>query len=261
MLKVDSDKVLINPDKYIQSLKVNTSYIKSITDGNSKIEFIPHTISNNENIGVDVNTTYNIVLKDNTYINSVFTSYNKTNIHGTANIAGTLNLKAATNLSGTITGTTSGKKLVLNPTTGNIETSYGTIGTLSSTNGTINTLTSTTANLTTGNIGTLNLSNHIYLPNSTWHLIGDDVYIGDMDKGGQLGILGANGNTGISFVKYNSNQGTIDNLPKANTSGINYGELTYNGTQFEFSKKVKLPHETSVDGTLKVEVINLTDVS
>lgn len=232
MLKVDSDKVLINPDKYIESLKINTSYIKSITDGNSKIEFIPHIISNNQNIGADVNNTYDIILKDNTYINSVFTSYYKTNLHGKTNIAGTLALSAATSLSGTITGTTSGKTLTLNPTTGKIE----------ATEGTINTLNSITAQ-----IGTLNMLGKLNFCNNTWNTVGDDIYIGDINQGGALGLIGNNGNTSLFFIK-----NIESSVPPStfNASTTNYGKLEYNGTKFIFSKAVTLPGESNISGSL-----------
>ena len=42
--------------------------------------------------------------------------------------------------------------------------------------------------------GALNFSNN------TWNLVGDDVYIGDYNQGGSLGIKGANGQTNIGFV-------------------------------------------------------------
>lgn len=45
-------------------------------------------------------------------------------------------------------------------------------------------------------IGALNFANN------TWNKIGDDVYIGDHNIGGQLCIMGANGTTGLSFHKY-----------------------------------------------------------
>ena len=36
--------------------------------------------------------------------------------------------------------------------------------------------------------------------NNTWNLVGDDVYIGDYNQGGSLGIKGKNGQTNIGFV-------------------------------------------------------------
>lgn len=36
--------------------------------------------------------------------------------------------------------------------------------------------------------------------NSTWNLVGDDVYIGDYDQAGSLGVKGKNGQTNIGFV-------------------------------------------------------------
>lgn len=45
-------------------------------------------------------------------------------------------------------------------------------------------------------LGALNFAN------GTWNKIGDDVYMGDHNIGGQLCIMGANGTTGLSFHKY-----------------------------------------------------------
>jgi len=39
--------------------------------------------------------------------------------------------------------------------------------------------------------------------NNTWNTIGDDAYLGDINKGGHIGIKGKNGNTGLFFVTYN----------------------------------------------------------
>lgn len=45
-------------------------------------------------------------------------------------------------------------------------------------------------------LGALNFAN------GTWNKVGDDVYMGDHNIGGQLCIMGANGITGLSFHKY-----------------------------------------------------------
>lgn len=45
-------------------------------------------------------------------------------------------------------------------------------------------------------LGALNFAN------ATWNKVGDDVYMGDHNIGGQLCIMGANGTTGLSFHKY-----------------------------------------------------------
>ena len=45
-------------------------------------------------------------------------------------------------------------------------------------------------------LGALNFAN------GTWNLVGDNVYMGDHNIGGQLCIMGANGTTGLSFHKY-----------------------------------------------------------
>ena len=41
--------------------------------------------------------------------------------------------------------------------------------------------------------------------NSTWNLVGDDVYIGDYDQAGSLGVRGKNGQTNIGFVNQSNN--------------------------------------------------------
>ena len=45
-------------------------------------------------------------------------------------------------------------------------------------------------------LGALNFANN------TWNKVGDDVYMGDHNIGGQLCIMGVNGTTGLSFHKY-----------------------------------------------------------
>ena len=41
--------------------------------------------------------------------------------------------------------------------------------------------------------------------NSTWNTVGDDVYIGDYDQAGSLGVKGKNGQTNIGFVNQSNN--------------------------------------------------------
>lgn len=56
--------------------------------------------------------------------------------------------------------------------------------------------------------------------NNTLYTIGDDVYIGDVNVAGHLGVKGKNGNTGIIFTTYNQS---------TNTTG---GQITWNGSKF-----------------------------
>lgn len=46
------------------------------------------------------------------------------------------------------------------------------------------------------------MSGALNFANNTWNKVGDDVYMGDHNIGGQLCIMGANGTTGLSFHKY-----------------------------------------------------------
>lgn len=49
------------------------------------------------------------------------------------------------------------------------------------------------------------LSGALNFNNSTWNLVGDDVYIGDYDQAGSLGVKGKNGQTNIGFVNQSNN--------------------------------------------------------
>ena len=55
-----------------------------------------------------------------------------------------------------------------------------------------------------------------YFANSTWYLVGDDVYIGDHDQAGGLGIWGVNSNTKLDFCQYDNNS--------------NFKSITFDGT-------------------------------
>lgn len=46
------------------------------------------------------------------------------------------------------------------------------------------------------------MSGALNFANNTWNKVGDDVYMGDHNIGGQLCIMGANSTTGLSFHKY-----------------------------------------------------------
>ena len=55
-----------------------------------------------------------------------------------------------------------------------------------------------------------------YFANSTWYLVGDDVYIGDHDQAGGLGIWGVNSNTKLDFCQSDNNS--------------NFKSITFDGT-------------------------------
>ena len=55
-----------------------------------------------------------------------------------------------------------------------------------------------------------------YFANTTWYLVGDDVYIGDHDQAGGLGIWGVNSNTKLDFCQYDNNS--------------NFKSITFDGT-------------------------------
>lgn len=55
-----------------------------------------------------------------------------------------------------------------------------------------------------------------HFANNTWYSVGDDVYIGDRNHSGALGIRGANGNTSLDFCQYNNND--------------NFKSITFDGT-------------------------------
>lgn len=46
------------------------------------------------------------------------------------------------------------------------------------------------------------MSGALNFANNTWNKVGDDVYMGDYNIGGQLCLMGTNGTTGLSFHKY-----------------------------------------------------------
>lgn len=65
--------------------------------------------------------------------------------------------------------------------------------------------------------------------NNTWNKIGDDAYLGDINKAGHVGIQGINGNTGIFFTTYNQ------------TAKLTGASLSWDGTHFIFDTTVKMP--------------------
>ena len=72
--------------------------------------------------------------------------------------------------------------------------------------------------------GALNLANNI------WNQVGDDAYIGDINKGGHIGIQGKNGNTGLFFTTYNQ------------TSKTTGAALTWDGSHLTSDKPMKTPN-------------------
>ena len=68
-----------------------------------------------------------------------------------------------------------------------------------------------------------NLTGSVTFPNHTWNLVGDDVYIGDCDVSGCLGVKGKNAATGIVFKPYS---GSTDQKISINGSGT----MTITGT-------------------------------
>ena len=85
------------------------------------------------------------------------------------------------------------------------------------------------------------VSNSITLGNNVWNLVGDDVKIGDFNKAGLLGVMGANGTTGIA-------------LCKKDTPGT-YNTITYDGTtltvadgnaKINFTTSATAPNTTNV---------------
>ena len=72
------------------------------------------------------------------------------------------------------------------------------------------------------------------LPNNTWNKIGDDAQLGDINKGGHIGIQGINGNTGIFFTTYNQ------------TTKTTGGAITWDGTKFSITSTTAI--DASISG-------------
>ena len=96
--------------------------------------------------------------------------------------------------------------------------------------------------------------------NSTWNLVGDDVYFGDHDVAGGFGIYGKNGNTRLDFCQYNAAsiyQSIIfdgNTLYASSKFGVNGSNSSYN---FYVNGTSYLNGNTTVNGWLKVQ--NTTD--
>lgn len=69
-------------------------------------------------------------------------------------------------------------------------------------------------------------SGQVLFPNNTWNPVGDDVYIGDCNQGGKLGIKGKNNNTGIYMAPADTATGTTPTTLVADGNGV----LTISGT-------------------------------
>lgn len=96
--------------------------------------------------------------------------------------------------------------------------------------------------------------------NSTWNLVGDDVYFGDHGVAGGFGIYGKNGNTRLDFCQYNAAsiyQSIIfdgNTLYASSKFGVNGSNSSYN---FYVNGTSYLNGNTTVNGWLKVQ--NTTD--
>ena len=80
-----------------------------------------------------------------------------------------------------------------------------------------------------------NLTGAVNFANNVWNKVGDDVRIGDINKGGHLGIQGINANTGIFFTTYNQS---------TNSTG---GAITWDGTKFSITSTT--PVVANISGT------------
>lgn len=73
------------------------------------------------------------------------------------------------------------------------------------------------------------MSGSLYLANATWNHIGDDVVFGDQNVAGNMCLLGLNGETGITFFKYNdSSSGKKIWLDSSGKFNMNTNLLLYN---------------------------------
>ena len=82
-----------------------------------------------------------------------------------------------------------------------------------------------------------NLTGAVNFANNVWNKVGDDVRIGDINKGGHLGIQGINANTGIFFTTYNQS---------TNSTG---GAITWDGTKFSITSTT--PVAANISGSAK----------
>ena len=66
--------------------------------------------------------------------------------------------------------------------------------------------------------------------NNTWNIVGDDVYIGDMNIGGTLGVKGKNGNTAIKLVQYGASTTSGSAAPGVSWTCTGANTSTISGT-------------------------------
>lgn len=66
--------------------------------------------------------------------------------------------------------------------------------------------------------------------NATWNIVGDDVYIGDMNIGGTLGVMGKNGNTAIKLVQYGASTTSESAAPGVTWTCTGANASTISGT-------------------------------
>lgn len=87
--------------------------------------------------------------------------------------------------------------------------------------------------------------------NNTLYPIGDDIYIGDVNTGGHLGLKSkkATYDTGLAFIK----QGTDDDSTSTAKSGTSRGFITWNGTKFTITSTTPVVADISgTSGTTKL---------
>ena len=77
--------------------------------------------------------------------------------------------------------------------------------------------------------------------NGTLYPIGDDIYIGDVNQAGHLGLKShPAGNTGLAFIK----QATANDTTISAPSGTSIGKITWDGTKFSITS------DTAIAGTI-----------
>lgn len=67
------------------------------------------------------------------------------------------------------------------------------------------------------------MTGSLNLANNTWNNVGDDAMIGDINRGGSVGIIGKNSNTSIFFVSYGQTEKNVG------------GYITWDGSKFSFN--------------------------
>ena len=82
--------------------------------------------------------------------------------------------------------------------------------------------------------GSDTMTGALKLANNTWNTIGDDAYLGDINKAGHIGIQGKNGSTVIFFTTYNQTTKSVG------------GAITWNGTNFSITSTTAI--DASISG-------------